>query len=132
GLPQQITNTQEAVIYLGLATVRSLVLSLQVFSQFDQKQIKGFSIDNLAWHCWITGMLARRIAEAEHCDPKVDDQCFLAGLLHDVGQLILASGLPDEYARVLNAASTQNQTIWEAERSEFGTTHAELGAYLLG
>jgi HD-like signal output (HDOD) protein/CheY-like chemotaxis protein len=132
GLPRQITNIQEAVIYLGIATVRSLVLSLQVFSQFDQKQIKGFSIDGLARHCWITGMLSRRIAEAEHCDPKVDDQCFLAGLLHDVGQLILASGLPDEYARVLNTVSARNQTIWEAERMEFGTTHAELGAYLLG
>ena len=132
GLPQQITNIQEAVSYLGLATVRALVLSIQVFSQFDQKTIKGFSIDSLAQHSWMTGVYSRRIAEAERCDPKIDDQAFLAGLLHDVGQLILASGLPDTYARVLDLARTQHLTICEAEKAEFNTTHAEVGAYLLG
>ncbi len=132
GLPQPITNVQEAVIYLGMATVRSLVLSIQVFSQYDQKSIKGFSLDQFAQHCWTTGMLARRIAEAEHSDNKIDDQCFLAGLLHDVGRLILAGGLPDEYADVLETARRLNQAVWEAERARFRTTHAELGAYLLG
>jgi HD-like signal output (HDOD) protein len=132
GLPQQIANTQEAVMYLGLTTVRSLVLSLQVFSQFDQKAIKGFSIDALAQHCWITGMLSRKIAETERADVKIIDQCFLSGLLHDVGQLILASGVPEEYSRVLNASADQKIPIWEAEQAEFGTSHAEVGAYLLG
>jgi HD-like signal output (HDOD) protein len=132
GLPQPIANVQEAVIYLGLATVRALVLSLQVFSQFEQKTIKGFSIETLAQHSWRVGVFARRIAEAERCDPKVDDQCFLAGLLHDLGQLILASGLPDDYARVIETARSRHQTIWEAEKIEFGATHAEVGAYLLG
>jgi HD-like signal output (HDOD) protein len=132
GLPQPISNAQESVMYLGLTTVRALVLSIQVFSQYDQKAIKGFSIDQLAQHCWMTGVLARRIAEAEHSDPKMDDQCFLAGLLHDVGRLILASGMPDEYARALAAARTSGQTISEAEQAEFGATHAEVGAYLFG
>jgi HD-like signal output (HDOD) protein len=132
GLPQPLTNVHEAVIYLGMATVRSLVLSIQVFSQFDQKDIKCFSLDQLAQHCWTTGMLARRIAEAEHSDNKIDDQCFLAGLLHDVGRLILASGLPEEYAAVLTTARKVNKPVWEVELDQFGTTHAEVGAYLLG
>jgi HD-like signal output (HDOD) protein len=132
GLPQPLTNAQEAVMYLGVATIRALVLSIQVFSQYEQKAIKGFSLDQLAQHCWTTGMLARRIAEAEHCDPKIDDQCFLAGLLHDVGRLILASGLPDEYAALLQAARANGQAIWEAEKIKFGATHADVGAYLLG
>ena len=132
GLSQQITNAHEADTYLGLATVRALVLSLQVFSQYDQKKIKGFSIDALMQHSWVVSVFARRIAETERCDPKIDDQCFLAGLLHDLGQLILASGLPDQYARVIETARAQNQSIWEAEMAEFGATHAEVGAYLLG
>jgi HD-like signal output (HDOD) protein len=132
GLSQSVSNTSEAALYLGLATIRALVLDLQVFSQFEQKTIKGFSIDSLAQHCWMTGALARRIAIIEHCDPKIDDQCFLAGLLHDVGQLILASGLSDQYAGVLEKARAQGQSIWEVEQAEFGTTHAEVGAYLLG
>lgn len=132
GLPQQISNIHEAVTYLGLATVRALVLSIQVFSQFEQKLIKGFSIDALAQHSWMTGVYSRRIAEAERCDPKIDDQAFLAGMLHDVGQLILASGLPDTYVHVLDIARTEHRTISDAEKAEFGTTHAEVGAYLLG
>ena len=132
GLSQQVTSPSEAVIYLGLSTIRALVLSLQVFSQFEQKSIQGFSIDALAQHCWMTGVVARRIAEIEHSDPKLDDQCFLAGLLHDVGQLILATGLPDQYARTLERARTEGQSLWEVEKSEFGATHAEVGAYLLG
>ncbi len=131
GLSQQVTSPSEAVIYLGLSTIRALVLSLQVFSQFEQKSIQGFSIDALAQHCWMTGVVARRIAEIEHSDPKLDDQCFLAGLLHDVGQLILATGLPDQYARTLERARTEGQSLWEVEKLEFGATHAEVGAYLL-
>ena len=132
GLPQPAANTLEAVTYLGLTTVRALVLSVQVFSQFDQKAIRNFSIEALAQHCWMTGLVARHIAELEHCDPKIDDQCFLAGLLHDVGQIILAAGLPEQYTRVLETARETNRPIWEAELAEFGATHAEVGAYLLG
>ena len=132
GLSHPVSSTHEAVMYLGLATVRALVLSLQVFAQYEQKQVKGFSIDALARHSWQVSVFARRIAEAEHCDAKMDDQSFLAGLLHDLGQLILAAGVPDDYARVIENARTRQQTIWEAEQAEFGATHAEVGAYLLG
>lgn len=132
GLPQHIDNPAEAVAYLGLATVRALVLSFQVFSQFDSKKIPGFSIEGLAQHCWHTGMFARKIARAEQSDPKLEDQCFLAGLLHDVGQLILAAGMPDQYARVIENARSNSQSLFEAEAQEFGATHAEVGAYLLG
>src|SRR5206468_3134240 len=115
------------VFYLGLGTIRSLVLSIQIFSQFEGKTMKGFSLNSLAQHCWLTGVLSRRIAELEHSNAKMGDQCFLAGLLHDTGKLILAAGMPDQYARVLETARSENKTLWEAERAEFGATHAEVG-----
>lgn len=132
GVSQPISNTHEAVMYLGLATVRALVLSLHLFSHYDQKNIKGFSINALARHSWIVSVFARNIAEAEHCDPRIGDQCFLTGLLHDVGQLIVADNLPDDYARVIDASRDQNLSLSEAEQAAFGATHAEVGAYLLG
>jgi HD-like signal output (HDOD) protein/CheY-like chemotaxis protein len=132
GLPQPISSPAEAVMYLGLATVRSLVLSLQVFSQFQNPSLTGFSLDALANHCWITAVLARRVARAQRADDKTMDQCFLAGLLHDVGRIILATGLPEQYARVWNGARQQHLPLWQAEKAEFGATHAEVGAYLLG
>lgn len=132
GLPQSINSPIEAVMYLGTNTVRSLVLSLQVFSQFDQSACQGFSLDALARHCWMTGMAARRVGHEQRKDPKVLDQCFLAGLLHDVGQLILAVGLPGEYQEVMLAAKSQNVPTCKVEQECFGATHADVGAYLLG
>lgn len=132
GLAQPASNVGEAVMYLGIATVRSLVFSVQLFSSFDQKTLQGFSLEAVARHCWITGILARRIAQAQRCDQKLDDQCFLGGLLHDLGSLILAAGMPEQYARVIQNAAKSGRALWQEEQTEFGATHAELGAYLLG
>ncbi|HVV71905.1 MAG TPA: response regulator [Verrucomicrobiae bacterium] len=132
GLSQPAADVHEAVLYLGLSTIRALVLSVQVFSQFNPNAVRGFSIDALMHHCWRVSSFGRRIAHAEHCQPKLDDQCFLAGLLHDIGHLILAAGLPEEYSRVLSVATTDEAGFCDAERAEFGATHAEVGAYLLG
>jgi HD-like signal output (HDOD) protein len=132
GLPQPVSNPGEAVMFLGLSTVRALVLSLQVFSQFENPKLAGFSLNALADHCWTTAVLARRIARAEHSDIKNIDQCFLAGLLHDIGRIVLADGLPQEYWNVWNHAHQNHLPLWQAEQAEFGATHADVGAYLLG
>ena len=132
GMPQPASNLVEAVTYLGSATIRALVLSTQVFSQFDRRTIQTFSIDGIAQHCWMTGVLARRIADDEQRDPKISDQCFLAGLLHDLGYLILATGLPAQYTHALQTAYDSNRPVWEVERAELSASHAEVGAYLLG
>jgi putative nucleotidyltransferase with HDIG domain len=132
GLPQPISNPGDAVMYLGLATVRALVLSLQVFSQFKNPNLAGFSVSALADHCWATAVFARRIARAERGDSKTIDQCFLAGLLHDIGRIILADGLPEQYTKVWIDARQNHVPVWKLEQAEFGATHAEVGAYLLG
>jgi HD-like signal output (HDOD) protein/CheY-like chemotaxis protein len=131
GLSQPINSPSEAVMYLGISTVRSLVLSLQVFSQLKNPPVKGLSLDALASHCWETAVMARRVARVQHQDAKMMDQCFLAGLLHDVGRIILAAGLPEQYAQVWANAGQQGVALWQAEKSEFGATHADVGAYLL-
>jgi len=131
GLAQSINNPAEAAVYLGLNTIRSLALSVGIFSQYDQKMCKLFSLDVLAHHSWMTGVSARRVAQLEHLDIKMLDQCFLAGLLHDTGQLILAAGLPEEYAGVLQTAKNNNRPVWQAEQEHFGASHTDVGAYLL-
>jgi HD-like signal output (HDOD) protein len=132
GLAESASSPLAAVSYLGLSTVRALAVSVHVFSQFEPGTIKCFSVEQLADHCWRTGMTAKKIAAIQHCDPKVDEQCFLAGLLHDVGRLVMAAGLGEQYAAVMARARESRIPLWQAEREQFGASHAEVGAYLLG
>jgi len=131
GLAQPINTPAEAVVYLGLNTIRSLVLSLEVFSQYDQEVCPGFSLDALAEHSWCTGSLARIVAQAGNHDRGFVDQCFLTGLLHDVGQVVMAFGMPEDYAGVIARAKSEDRPTWRVEQEYFGATHADVGAYLL-
>lgn len=131
GLRQPIANPAEAAAYLGLATLQALVLSLGLFSQFDEASVAGFSCEKLARHCYLTAQLAREIARQEDRAEQFGDECFLAGLLHNVGQLVLAAGKPAEYAQVLAGVHESPNDLSNLERTQFGASHAEIGAYLL-
>ncbi|HXG46143.1 MAG TPA: HDOD domain-containing protein, partial [Methylomirabilota bacterium] len=84
-LPREVTTPAEAVVFLGVETVKALALSLQVFSQF--KFVSTLSVEALWNHSWVTGVLAKRIALSVHAPKAVADQSFISGLLHDVGKL---------------------------------------------
>ena len=126
-----ISSPAQAVTMLGLDKVKAFVLYFQVFSKFDNARIPGFSIDDLATHSITTGMYAKLISEAEHADPHMIDHAFLAGLLHDVGVLILVANYADQYAEVLAQGRERGLSLVAAEQEMLGVTHAELGAYLL-
>lgn len=132
GLQLSVSNPVEAVGYVGLETTRSLVLLAQTFSQFDENQLGDFSIEALWQHSVWTGHFARRIALKELCDPDLVAQAFVAGLLHDIGKLLLAANLPNEFAAALELARMQNRSAWEVEAQVLGANHAEVGGCLLG
>ena len=132
GLHQPMSSVEEAVNYLGIDTVKGLVLSLQVFSLFERLRIKDFSYEELWSHSWTTGMWAKRIVTAETRDGVKADQAFLAGLLHDVGKLVLASALPTQFQTAVAEQRSRKCPLRIAEQEIFSTTHAEVGGYLLG
>lgn len=132
GISRQITNPAEAANFLGMDVIKSLVLSEGVFSQFDSAAIKALSLDTMKSRCLQVAQAARAIAKAEGADVKITDQAFLAGLLHDMGSMVLASNAPEDFLRACNIAKNENITMSYAEKQVFGTTHAEVGAYLLG
>jgi HD-like signal output (HDOD) protein len=132
GFAEPIVNPAHAVLLLGLDTVTSLVLLWGVFSQFQGGSHTLFTPEILWEHSLATAVLARAIAWEEEAAPVACDQAFTAGLLHDVGTLVLATHLPELYRDALAVAEHQGMCEWEAEREVFGTTHADIGAYLLG
>ncbi len=101
GLRRQLTDPTEAVAQLGLETIKSLVLGIHVFSEFETAGGEGISAQNLWQHSLATAATARRIAQWEHQEVRIVEESFTAGLLHDVGRLVLIANLPEEYAVVM-------------------------------
>ena len=132
GLRSIVSTSEQAVNLLGLDTVQALVLTVHVFSQFASTQGSRFSMDRLWEASTETGSLARAIAKVEQAPALVIDQAYTAGLLHDVGILVFAANILKQYDAMLKTAHDQGVELWEVERLELGTTHAEVGAYLLG
>ena len=132
GIARKVSNAVEAVQYLGVGRVRSLVLSLHVFTCFDKMKIPNFSIERVWAHSMATGMLAQKIARAERADRNDQDEAYVAGMLHDIGKLMLASSFADQYGTAMTMAAEKKIPLIDAEREVFGVSHAEVGAYLLG
>ncbi len=131
GIQRQITDPTQAVIYLGPEMVRQLVLVASAFSAFQPKSLRHFSIERLQIHSLAVGGLARRIAQSLELSPAALDYAFVGGLLHDVGKLLLACNYPERYDEAMRHASEEGVLDRIAEVQTFGTTHAEVGAYLL-
>ncbi len=129
GLRRHIGNPSEAVVYLGLETVKALTLTVSAFSQFEKTS--NFSLDELQNHSVQVGILAKRIGEAMGlCKTAIDD-CFTGGLLHDVGKLLLSANYPEKYAEALLLSRNRQVPQIDAEIEILGATHAHVGGYLL-
>lgn len=132
GLGRDISTPAEAAAYLGLDTLKTLVLSINAFSQFGSAQIEGFSIDALQNHSLQTAAMARVIAREERSEQKLIDEAFIAGMLHDTGKLVMATNFPEQFNQVLHEAAKPEAAPCEIEKQIFGADHAEVGGYLLG
>jgi HD-like signal output (HDOD) protein len=131
GLRRQLASAEEAVSYLGMDTIKSLVLSIHAFSQFEKAETGALKIESLWSHSMEVASWAKRISKLELQDAKAADESFTAGMLHDIGKLVLAVNLPDDYTEVIRAAQG-GLDLCLAEEKIFGANHADVGGYLIG
>jgi HD-like signal output (HDOD) protein len=128
-LPNYVTSVRMAVSYLGLDTLKQLVLSVELFRTLQPSQeVAGFSLEHLQEH----SQLAARIAAKLPAPEPVVAAGVVAAALHDTGKLVLAARLPHEFQLALQTAREQEVPLHVIEKSQLGTTHAEIGGYLLG
>jgi HD-like signal output (HDOD) protein/CheY-like chemotaxis protein len=128
-LPRYVTSVRMAVDYLGLDTLKQLVLSAELFRTLQPRQaVAGFSLEHLQEH----SQLAARIAAGLRAPEPVMAAGILAAALHDTGKLVLAARLPNEFQLALQSSREQSLPLHVVERMQIGTTHAEIGGYLLG
>jgi len=131
-MPMDVSSPRQAVQLLGMDTIRALVLMAGVFTRFKGADRTRITMENLSFRSASIGMLAKEIARSENLDKTIANHACCAGTLSHVGTLMLMSGWPGKFAQVGEMADQEKSGIVQAEEKIFGTSHAELGAYLLG
>lgn len=133
GLHKSISSAGQAASLLGIGLVKILVLTVGVFSSVEKIGLPdGFSLNVLWRHSKRVGRYARQICVEEKFDPHLLNEVYTAGMLHDVGKVILAAACPDDFAAIQEHASRQAVSLIEAEREILNCSHADIGAFMLG
>lgn len=122
GFPGRISSVNQALILLGLNVVRGMLLGVSVFEAM-QKTMVGLWEHSLG--CAIAArLIAKRKGVAE------PEEVSVAALLHDIGKVVLGLKFPEEYKKVMADTEAHGLFIGEAEKSAFGISHAEAGAWV--
>lgn len=132
GIRVQVTQPEQAVLLLGLDTVQSLVLCLSVFSSLGPGLEAAYSADALWRHSCMSGALCRAICRVEKLETAETGGSVSAGLLHDIGKLVIASADPAMHRKIVAETAAARIPRTEIEQELLGCTHAEIGGYLLG
>lgn len=125
GLPRQVGSIQEAVVVLGFGTVRSLVLSAGIIGAFSTAAPGNLDRQQHWQRGLATAILARAVAKCLRLDAET---AFSAGLLHDIGILVLDVCDHERFAALWQDTQAGENGLIEAERAALGFDHAELGA----
>ena len=132
GPPLDEADPVQAVMELGLANTKAMLLLAHSYSSYREVEGGGFSIAALWEHSRRIGRLAHHIARVEGLGPEQIAAAATAGLVHDIGKIALAANLSAQFHQALDLASRKPLAFWEAEQEVFGATHNEVGGCLLG
>ena len=132
GLSVHVKDVKHAAALLGLNALKPLVLSAGVFRQLEESRVPAKLAATVLEHSLAVGSLAKRLAELEGLGRDEADNAMLAGILHDIGKLVLADHFGREYAMVCLASENTKLPLLDAELDQFAASHADIGGYLLG
>jgi putative nucleotidyltransferase with HDIG domain len=128
--PSAVDSVAKAVSIIGTSQIRNLALSMSVASSFEGLPNELVTMENFWRHSLLCALTARDLAKrAGRCDP---DALFTAGLLHDIGELIIFNRLPEQakLALLMVLDSGEEITVQQAERQVMGFDHSEVGGEL--
>ncbi|MBI9070712.1 MAG: HDOD domain-containing protein [Melioribacteraceae bacterium] len=131
GLPKNISNPIEAVNYLGLGIIKSLVLYIPLFEGVDAASNVRASMTDLLNHCLHTANYSLDLHKKLELPNNMKDDLYIASLLHDVGKLVIMKN-KEVYEQIETVIKKEKLKYHDVENELLGTSHAEIGAYLLG
>lgn len=128
-LPKQITSVGHSVVYLGFNTIKNLALSIAAIGMLPKTNEAGFDGQQYLLHSLATAAIAKQLAlKVDDADPM---DCFIAGLLHDFGKVVLAQFMPREFRAALDISQQQGKSLHLALRDTMEVDHAVVGAMLV-
>lgn len=128
GRMRGVATLEEAIMILGFFTIRSLVVASSAYSMFN----RGGSgdMESRLWNHSLAAAMGARLV-AKRAGSKHIEEAFLAGLLHDIGSLIMLKKMRKEYDAVLAEANENGNGLAEVEKETLGFSHEELGSLIL-
>lgn len=129
GLQCKVASIQDVIVVLGLRSVRTLAMAAAVTGSFANRHpvVAGFDFNAFWRHSMATALCARALAKRLKAS---EDNAFTAGLLHDIGRLVLASCFPAHLSAVLAYSAKHDCLLQQAEREVIGIDHAMIGEAL--
>ncbi len=130
GARSSFGDVNQAVVYLGVDTVKNLAVSISVTQVFRNLRTNGLlALDQFWYHAYVTALLGRRIARQTGFERPAE--AYLACLLHDIGKLLLWMAFPGKYAPLLlQGIKTHNGKLVELEEDKLGINHCTAGGWL--
>lgn len=125
-----VNNIEEAVFYLGVRQIRQLAMVTPIIEDFQKLAGKTqFPWRSFWQHCIATAILTREVTNLTGEAP--DESDYLAGLIHDVGKIVMASCFPEQFAEIHRASRNSETSRLDLEQEILGIDHSELGAMYL-
>lgn len=131
GLRRAIVSAEDAAVMIGIEPIKALVLSEQSFKLFKNRKIPSTYVQRLWNHSTMVAAFSRCIARYEGADKYDADTAFTAGMIHDIGKLIMLEYLPDDCLEYAGALTEDTYESLDVERMVFGTTHPNVAGLLL-
>jgi len=127
---RKIKTLTEAIVMLGFNSIRSLVVTSAARNLYNTRNSRSGLKERLLWEHSIGAGFACRIL-AQKRSPALVEEAFLAGLMHDIGKLVLNLRTPERFDEIVQIVYNENQAFHETEQRSLGFSHAEVGALLI-
>ena len=129
GLRGKISTISHSIVVLGFNTIRNAVVSISIIDAFSVKEaLDGFDITDFWKHSLSVAVTSKYLAEKTGI--RSSDDCFVGGLLHDMGKIVLLQHFKDLFQKVWLAIEGNNLSFYEAEKTQIPIDHAQIGGYL--
>lgn len=129
GFPNRITTITHAIVILGFNTIKSIVLSSTIFDVF-KKGSKDPRFDHTEFWKHSIGCGAAAKVVGKMLGHSAIEELFIAGLVHDIGKIVLQQYAPDKFMDILDTVNARDCLMVKAEEEVLGFTHAEVGGWL--